>query len=83
MPILPQDSTLVHVTAVKEIKSVECKWQIVQLLKTLCKACFAQYTITRRKCVMKIVQNGQSTPTSTYAKLSANYPLNMMALRDA
>jgi hypothetical protein len=55
-----------HVTAIHETTCKETEWHIARLPKTLAKACFAQQSITKKKCEAKIVQGNKPTATPTY-----------------
>jgi hypothetical protein len=61
-----------HVTAVHETACKETEWHIARLSKTSAKACFAQQTITKKKCEAKIVQAGKPTAAPTYTSVMQN-----------
>jgi hypothetical protein len=55
-----------HVTAIHETACKETEWYIARLPKISTKACFAQQTITKKKCEAKIVQGNKPTTAPTY-----------------
>jgi hypothetical protein len=55
-----------HVTAIHETTCKETEWHIARLPKTSAKACFAQQTITKKKCEARIFQGNKSTAAPTY-----------------
>jgi hypothetical protein len=61
-----------HVTAVHETACKETEWHIARLPKTSAKACFAQQTITKKKCKAKIVHGNKPTAAPTYTGVMRN-----------
>ena len=55
-----------HITAVHKIAYKEIEWHIARLPKTLAKVCFAQQTITKKKCKARIVEGNKPTTAPTY-----------------
>jgi hypothetical protein len=58
-------SRVLHMTAIQETHCDESQWHIARLPKTSTKACFTQQAITKKKCIVKIVQDNKSTATPT------------------
>ena len=65
-----------QVKAIQKIVCDESQWHIAYLSKTSLKACFALRTITRKKCVAKIVQGNKGIVASTYTSSMDNYKKN-------
>lgn len=69
-------SAISHINIIQPTTCKESQWYIAWLPRNFAKACFAQQAITKKKCIAKIVQNGKSTPTSTYTSLMDKYKKN-------
>ena len=65
-----------RITAIQESRVNERTWHIAHVPKTSAKTCWAQITVTKKKCIVCIVLHGKSTPASTYSRLWRNVRFN-------
>jgi hypothetical protein len=72
-PIPIDNCRATHVTAIQEIACNELEWHIASLLKTLSKACFAQQVVSKKKFIVKIIQDNKSTVAPTYTSMMVHY----------
>jgi hypothetical protein len=71
-----------HVTAVHETACKETEWHIARLSKTSAKACFAQQTITKKKCEAKIIEGSKPTAAPTYTGVMQNTHKKMLEVME-
>jgi hypothetical protein len=73
----PSEGRIRHVTIVQESDVNVKEWHIARLPKNSAKCCWAQRTVTKKKCVEKIVRGGKPTPAPSYTGIWHNTRKNV------